>query len=83
MRRACLAPGQRRADQLAEQRVRAVGAALELGVGLRADPERMIVELDELDQATIRRQPAAAQPGGLELRLPAGRSTPSGGGAAR
>ena len=67
------AASQRRVDQLAEQRVRPVGAALELGMGLRADPERVVVELDELDQAAVGRDPAAAQPGGLELRLRAGR----------
>ena len=36
------AASQRGADELAEQRVRPVGAALELGVGLRADPERVV-----------------------------------------
>ena len=39
---ATLAPGQRRGDELAEQRVGPVGPALELGMGLRADPERMV-----------------------------------------
>ena len=34
--------GQRGADQLAEQRMRAIRAALELGVGLRADPVRVV-----------------------------------------
>ena len=67
---AASAPRQREggADQLAEQRVRPVGAALELGVGLRADPERVVGELDELDQPPVGRRAAAAQPGRLEAR---------------
>ena len=59
------APGQGRVDQLSEQRVRSIGAALELGMGLRADPERVVLQLDELHQATIGRQAAATQAGSL------------------
>jgi hypothetical protein len=29
-------------------------AALELGMGLRADPERVVDQLDELDEAAVR-----------------------------
>ena len=41
VRVAPLGPGQRGADELAEQRVGPVGAALELGVGLGPHPERV------------------------------------------
>ena len=77
MRGPRFATGQGRVHQLSKQRVRSVGAALELGVRLRADPVRMIVELDELDQATIRRDAAAAQSSGFELRLQLGVELPA------
>src|SRR5690242_1290364 len=54
VRRAVLGPLERSADELAEQRRRAVRAALELGVGLGADPERVTLELDELDEPVVR-----------------------------
>ena len=38
-----------------------VGPALELGVGLGADPERVAVELDELDQPAVGRRARAAR----------------------
>jgi hypothetical protein len=44
---------QGRADQLAEQRVGPVGPALELGVRLGTDPERVAGQLDELDQPIV------------------------------
>ena len=46
-----------------------VGPALELGMGLRADPERMVGELDELDQAAVGRGARADEAGLFELRL--------------
>ena len=55
-----LGPLEGRADELAEQRGRPVGPALELGMGLRADPERVAVELDELHQPVVGRR--ARQP---------------------
>ena len=61
VRVAALGPAQGGADELAEQRRRPVGAALELGVGLGADPERVALELDELDQATVGRRARAAR----------------------
>ena len=57
---------ERGADELAEQRMRAVGPALELGVGLGADPERVVGELDELDQPAVGRRAAADEPVRLE-----------------
>ena len=50
-----------------EQRVRAVGTALELGVRLRADEERVVGQLDELHQPVVGRQARAHQPGLFEL----------------
>ena len=49
-----LGPGQRGTDELAEQRVRVGRTALELGMGLGADPEGMAVQLDELDEPVVR-----------------------------
>ena len=48
---------ERRADESAEQRVRVVRAAAELGVRLRADVERVHVarQLDELDEVAVGR----------------------------
>src|SRR3954454_24421538 len=68
MRIPALGPRERGSDELAEQRCRSIGPALELRMGLRADPERVPFELDELDQPTVGRDARAAQPGGLELR---------------
>src|SRR4249919_3904182 len=68
---------QRRVDELAKQRMWTVGTTLELGVGLCTDPERMVVELDELDQSTIGRETTAAQAGGFELRLELGVQLPA------
>ena len=53
MRVASFGPGERGADELAKQRRRAIGPALELGMRLRPDPERVVFELDELDQPTV------------------------------
>src|ERR1700728_14875 len=41
------------ADELPEERVGTVGAALELRVRLGPDPERMARQLDELDEALV------------------------------
>ena len=57
---------ERGADEVAEQRVRPVGPALELRVGLRGDPVRVIAQLDELDEALVGRRPAAHEAGRLE-----------------
>ena len=43
-----LRPVQRRFQKGPEQGCRAVGAALELGVGLGGAPKRVVVEFDEL-----------------------------------
>src|SRR5439155_9032234 len=55
-RGAAFGPGQRSADQRPEQRMGPVGSALELGVGLGADPEDVAGQLDELDQAIVGRR---------------------------
>ena len=52
---------ERRADEVAEQRVRSVGPALELRMGLRADPVRVLGQLDELDEPAVGRDAAAAR----------------------
>ncbi len=57
------------ADEVAEQRRRALGARLELGVELRGDEERVVVELDHLDQALVRRGAGHAQAGRSRRRL--------------
>ena len=44
---------ERRVNQISEQRVRSVRAALELGMRLSRDPEGVIGQLDELDEATV------------------------------
>src|SRR4051812_37979868 len=62
-----LGPGQRCADELAEQRCRPVGPALELGVRLGTDPERMADQFDELDETAIGRRARAPQAVLLEL----------------
>ena len=66
VRVASLGPGQGGAHQLAEERVGLVGSALELRVGLRADPERVAGQLDELHQPTVRREPRTDQAGLLQ-----------------
>ena len=53
VRLAPLGPVERRRHQFTEQGVGPVGSALELGVGLGADPERVLAQLDELDQAPV------------------------------
>src|SRR5438552_6238318 len=58
-----LGPAQRGADELAEEGVGAIGAALELGVGLRADPEGMPCELEELHEAVVGRRARGEQAG--------------------
>src|SRR5213075_2472036 len=54
------------ADELAEQRRRAVRAGLELGVVLRRHEERVLRDLDDLDQPLVRRRARDGQPGGLQ-----------------
>ena len=44
---------QRRADEVAEERMRAVGAALELRVVLHADEPGMLRQLDDLHQIAV------------------------------
>src|SRR4051794_38809686 len=51
--RPALGPAQGGGHERLEQRVRAVGAALELGVGLGADPEGVAGQLDELHQPVV------------------------------
>ena len=65
-RRALLRAAERGAHELAEQRRRAVRARLELGVVLRGDEERVVVDLDHLDQALVRRCARDHQARGLE-----------------
>ncbi len=52
---------QRRAEQLAKERVGLVGPALEFGVRLGPHPKRVAGQLDELDQTTVGREPRADQ----------------------
>jgi hypothetical protein len=54
MRIATLGTGQSSADEVAEKWCRAFRTTLELGMGLSANPERMILEFDELDESAIR-----------------------------
>src|SRR5438552_8684459 len=67
VRVAALGSGQRGADEFTEQRRGTIGPTLELGMGLRPDPERVTKELDELDEATVGRHPRAPQPRLFEL----------------
>ena len=67
MRLAPFGPVQRRGHQIPEQRVGPVGPALELGMGLGADPERVLAQLDELDQAAVGRGARADQADRFEL----------------
>ena len=64
-------PIERRADQITEERMRAIRTALELGVRLGRHPERVIGEFDELDETSVGRDAAADEPVFLELN-PAG-----------
>src|SRR4051794_6198410 len=57
---------QRGADEVAEQRRGALGARLELRVELRGDEERVVVELDHLDESLVGRRAADDQPGRLQ-----------------
>src|SRR5689334_9193351 len=63
---AALGSGAGRADELAEQRMRPIGTRPELGMALRAHPERMAGELDELDQPLVGRRARTPQTGGLQ-----------------
>ena len=51
------------ADEFAEQRVRPVRAAAELGMELDADEERMVFELHDFDQLAVGRNAAGNQSG--------------------
>src|SRR5207249_5604405 len=64
--RAALGPDERGPHQLTEQRMGPVGPALELRVGLRADPERVARQLDELDEAVVGRHTRAPHPALLQ-----------------
>src|SRR3954447_2078056 len=57
---------QRGADELPEQRSRALGPGLELGVVLRGDEERVVLELDDLDQPLVGRRARSDQACRLE-----------------
>ena len=63
---ASLGTDQRRAQQLAKERVGLVGPALELRVGLGPHPEGVAGQLDELDQTTVGRNARADQARVLE-----------------
>ena len=65
-RQTTLGPVAGRLHERGEQRVRPVGAALELGVGLGAHEERVTRQLDELDQPVVGRGARADEPGLLE-----------------
>src|SRR5256714_6263393 len=58
----------RRPHELSEQRRRAIGARLELGMELGRHEERVDVarKLGHLDQPVVRRRARAHEPGGLE-----------------
>ena len=64
---AALGPGAGRSHELPEQRRRIGRAALQFRVGLGADPERVVAQLDELDEAAVGRFAAAHEVGALEL----------------
>src|SRR5882724_6187188 len=49
-----------------EQRVRALGPALELGVELARDEPRVVLELDDLDEPAVGALTRQEQPGRLE-----------------
>src|SRR5579864_3708258 len=54
--------GEGGADELAKERVRTVRPALELRVRLGSNPERVLGELDELDEPLVGREPRATEP---------------------
>src|SRR4051794_4314450 len=62
---------QRRTDELPEQRSRALGPGLELGVVLRGDEERVVLEFDDLDQPLVGRRARSDQARGLQPRTQA------------
>jgi hypothetical protein len=72
VRVAALGTGQRGADELPEQRGGTLGPALELRMGLGAHPERMALELDELDQAAVGRGTRAHEAAVVEAALEPG-----------
>ena len=49
-----------------EEGGRPIGAALELRVGLRAHPERMVHQLDELDEASVGTRSGTDEVAGIE-----------------
>ena len=57
---------ERIAHELAEERLRAQRARLELGVVLGGDEERVVGQLDDLDQAVVGRGAAEHEPGVLQ-----------------
>src|SRR3954469_12305245 len=63
---ATFGPLECRPQEVPEERGGPVGTALELGMGLRADPVGVAVELDELHQAAVGGVPVRAQPRRLE-----------------
>ena len=72
----------RGADEVAEERLGARGARVELGVELRGDEERVVGQLDDLDQALVGRG-AGERPGPRpRAGAGAGCSPHSGGGGA-
>ena len=60
--------GQRRPDELAEERVRRHGPGLELGVELAAQEPGVVAELDDLHQVAVGDMPAEDQPLFLDSR---------------
>src|SRR5690349_18809036 len=57
---------ERRPDEVPKQRRRALRARLELRMELRRDEERVVVELDHLDEALVGRRAADDEAGGLQ-----------------
>src|SRR5713226_866651 len=68
-RRLCACLCLARADEIAEERVRAIRATLKFGMELRADKPGMICQFNDLDQAIIGR--AAADDHAMRLHAPA------------
>src|SRR4051794_23836785 len=56
----------RRADEAVEQRVRALGPALELRVELAGHEPGVVLELDDLDESAVRRLPGEDHSGAFE-----------------
>src|SRR5205809_4806879 len=54
---------ERRLDEIAEKRMRPVGSRAELRVELAGNEPGVVGELDDLDQAAVRREPAEDHPG--------------------